>query len=263
MLLNEIIFAIESFAPLAYQADWDHSGWQVASANTEISTLAVFLDPTPPVIEAALAKGADLMLSHHPLGLKPRFPDKLDSYYEILQLLLGADVGLYAAHTSLDVNPAGPASWLGHSLGLHDIEILDPLGNAPQFGYGGIGELQSAVPIRDLIDKVLALTKLKGAIISGYSPELMIRKVAWCAGSGGSMISQAQNLGAEIYITGDIKYHDALSAQLPILDVGHHSLEEEMMARFAIMLQERMADLNIIFIPSKSPFKIVDRRAGS
>lgn len=98
MQLIEIINAIEKIAPLAAAASWDLSGLQVAAARQEAAVLAVCLDPTPSSISKALELGAECILSHHPLLLKPVLPARLDAYHEVLRLLLTADVPLYAAH---------------------------------------------------------------------------------------------------------------------------------------------------------------------
>ena len=66
--------------------------------------------------------------------------------------------------------------------------------------------------------------------------------------------------GADIFITGDVKYHTALDTQLCLFDVGHHSLEEEMMRRAAIHLQHVCPMLEVVFVPSASPFQPVHPR---
>lgn len=66
--------------------------------DQEAAVLAVCLDPTPSSISKALELGAECILSHHPLLLKPVLPARLDAYHEVLRLLLTADVPLYAAH---------------------------------------------------------------------------------------------------------------------------------------------------------------------
>ena len=113
-------------------ASWDRCGVQVASAATEASKLAVALDPTPETLARALQWGAQAVLTHHPLGKTPRLPDRLDTHHEALRLLLGHGAWLFAAHTSLDCAPGGPAAWLADELGLTGRAILDPQGATPR-----------------------------------------------------------------------------------------------------------------------------------
>ena len=110
---------------------------QVATRRTAIQHLALCLDPTPASLAAEVALGADMVLSHHPLALKARLPARLDSYHAALSLLLQHDVALYAAHTSLDANPAGPVSWLADVLKLQDRVLLEPTSTGYGFGCCG------------------------------------------------------------------------------------------------------------------------------
>ena len=112
MRIRDIIACIEEMAPLSGAADWDRSGLQVYSPRTEASRVCVALDPTPETVKKALGEGADFIFTHHPLALKPGLPNRPGNYYETLSLLIKADVPLYAAHTTLDVQPDGPAGWL-------------------------------------------------------------------------------------------------------------------------------------------------------
>ena len=90
------------------------------------------------------------------------------------------------------------------------------------------------------------------AVTAGNVPE-KIARVAYCTGSGASLMEEAEKSGADLYITGDVKYHAALDARVAILDVGHHSLEEEMMREMAQRLGT-IFDIETFFVPSHSPF---------
>ena len=143
----EIIKAIEEIAPLAAAAGWDVSGQQVAAHRQDVARLAVCLDPTPASVRTALERGAQFVLSHHPLLLKAVLPNRLDDYHEVLRLLFQADVPLYAAHTSLDVNAYGPAGWLARALELRNLSVLEPVapavGDDLPLGFGLAGDLPS------------------------------------------------------------------------------------------------------------------------
>lgn len=265
MKQEEIIARIEYVAPLWGAAKWDMSGMQVASSRKDIGKMALFLDPSPISITAALREGAEFMLSHHPLSLSPRLPDRLDAWHESLRLLFSANVGLYAAHTSLDINLRGPAGWLGRELELENTEILEleqePSAAYPYgLGYGEVGDLSSPMPINGLVGRILEILDMDGAVICGPKYTDPIRRIAYCPGSGSSLARAARQKGAQLFITGDLKYHAALDAPLAILDVGHHGIEEEMMRKFADLLARDMRDLQIVFIPSRSPFRPVCRK---
>ena len=113
--------------------------------------------------------------------------------------------------------------------------------------------------LQQLAGMLAAHIDLSTATVSGPCPE-SIRRVAYCTGSGSSLLEEARAAGADIFITGDVKYHTALDTQLCLFDVGHHSLEEEMMRRAAIHLQHACPMLEVVFVPSASPFQPVHPR---
>lgn len=259
MLTAELIAGIERIARPANAASWDRSGLQVAATRSEVTCLAVCLDPTPASVRRALDAGADFILSHHPLSLQPDLPRRLDDYREVLCQLLTADVPLYAAHTTLDVASTGPAAWLADELGLGDRAVLEVVappeapGSLPA-GYGLAGDLPEPVDFAAFNARLSRLLGFDGGTFCGPVPE-QVRRVAYCTGSGSSLWREARARGAELFITGDVKYHTALETRICILDVGHHSLEEEMMRRLSLGLAAMFAGVDVIFVASASPLR--------
>ena len=261
----DVIRCIERIAPLSIAASWDHSGVQVASGREEITRLGVCLDPVPSSIAKALDAGANMILSHHPLTLAPRFADRMDAYREVLALLLRADVPLYAAHTSLDANPAGPVSWLAEELGMRHpdgaegpLPVLERTGEMEQdgrrreCGFGVIGTC-SLTP-ETLREKLAPWLEGSCPRLVGELPE-RLERIAICPGSGGDLAGEAAALQADVLITGDLKYHVALELPLPVLDVGHFSLEEEMMRRFARYLENSLSGVHVEFFEARDPLR--------
>ncbi len=239
------------------QSSWDASGFQVAGSKDAVKRLAVCLDPVPESVEEAVKLGADMILSHHPLLLQPRLPKTRDAYHRVLSLLFKNDMALYSAHTSLDVNPEGPVAWLAEDLKLEDMVVIEPVVSVTSvFGFGVCGSLPKAARLDDFVKDVLRLCGLSAGSLCGPRPD-MVRSVAVCPGSGSSLMAEAANLGADIFITGEIKHHAALEAPLCVLDVGHHSLEEEMMRRFSLALQKAAPEIIVTFIPSVGPISLV------
>lgn len=279
---------LDELAPLVLATPWDKCGLQVASFREEICHVAVGLDPHPHFVQEALEKGSDFLLTHHPLTMSPKFPDKLDAYHRVLSLLFGHNVCLYSAHTCLDSMPYGAPVWLADALGLADCSVLEKTGsvqeraNSPlkksanindnyeiSAGIGCIGNLPKPLQGNDLL--LLLRKYLPDAkpffLIGKLTGE--ISRIAICPGSGSSLMQTAKDLGAQLFITGDIKYHTAVEVvdsfngvyndvPLALLDVGHFSLEEEMMRRFSVQLQEKLfqekSDVRVTFIPSMDPF---------
>ena len=257
MKICEIINVIEKIAPLALAAPWDNSGMQVACFRKNIGHLTLCLDPTPETVRQALSLGAELICSHHPLLMQGRLPADTDNYHAVLSLLFRHDAALYAAHTSLDINAYGPPAWLADELQLSERAILEPTGTLPDgrpCGFGLAGTLPEPLDMPGLARALGQHICLEGAAACGPMPQ-SIRRIALCTGSGSSLMAAAHASGADVFITGDVKYHAALEAPLCVLDVGHHSLEEEMMRRFALLLEDTLPGVKVSFIPSASPFR--------
>jgi dinuclear metal center YbgI/SA1388 family protein len=259
MQLYEIINAVEKIAPLSGAATWDNSGMQLASRNNAVDTLALCLDPSPAAIRRAIQLEAQLLVTHHPLLITPRLPAVLDNFHEALSLLFKADMALYAAHTSLDVAMDGPAGWLARELDLRDLRVLEPCPGqtGPLRGFGCAGRLPEPLSLDDLLTRLARHINLDGASLSGLpvKDDRLFSCLAYCPGSGSSLVQAADKTEADICITGDVKYHSSLDAPLPLLDVGHHALEEEMTRRFAFALRGQLIGVQVHFIPSTNPIR--------
>ena len=254
MQLSEIINIIEKTAPLPAAAEWDKSGIQVAARRQEVKHLAVMLDPSLRSVSWALEMGADFLLAHHPLTMRPRFTDSLGSYHDILSLLFRHDVSLYSAHTSLDANPKGPVSWLAGKLGLENCALLEPTAalDGAAFGFGFVGDMPQEESYASFCARLASALEIGKWRACGPKPA-RVRSVACCPGSGGDMADLAEAAGADVYITGDVKYHAALDTGIRLLDVGHFQLEEIMMRLFAAQLAEQMPELKVSFLPGSDP----------
>lgn len=251
----EIIEIIEKTAPLGAAAPWDASGVQVAGMYTAVTRVAVMLDPTLKQLTAAADYGADFVLAHHPLSMKPRFPNRQDEYQAVLSLLFTRGMWLYSAHTSLDANPQGPVRWLARELGLGALRLLEPCApGAEEYGFGFVGDLAQPLAY-DAFCRLLANAAGRGDWLACGPKPVMVARAACCPGSGGGLLEAASHAGADVFVTGDVKYHAALEAEsrgLRVLDLGHFSLEEEMMRRFALDLERELA-VPVRFFPGTDP----------
>lgn len=131
MNAQQALSRIRSLAPEAFAADWDNSRVQILGARPEVKKLAVTLDPLPQVMAEALSWGADFVVTHHPLYMKPQAPTAPGQYLDVLRLFLAAGAWLYTAHTSLDCRPGGPAFWLGRALGLGNAQSIERVQSFP------------------------------------------------------------------------------------------------------------------------------------
>jgi len=255
MKIQDVIARIEAIAPLSGAAAWDHSGVQVAGDVPDIQRLAVTIDPTPEAVSKALDWGAGCVLTHHPLGIEPKYLDTPGPFLDTVRLAMRAGAWLYAAHTSLDARPNGPAGWLPRALGLTGTTILEPTDPAdPAVGIGLAGDMPAPLSFEAFLAELGRHVERRDWSLSGPVPATVSR-VAVCPGSGGSLFGAVAAAGADAYVTGDIKYHQGLEAPCAVVDVGHFTLEETMTRLLAEDLSRSLAgEVEVRFLEGRDPF---------
>ena len=226
MKVKDVIAVIEEFAPLSLQEGWDNSGLCIGSPEDTVTSVLMGLDCTPELVDEAVACGADMIVTHHPLifsGLKKISPD--NKVGEAVIKAIKAGISIYAAHTSADKVIAGVSGAMAARLGLENVRILDEDGEGT--GLGVVGDF----PAPMTSDEAVAFVKERfGLKVMKASRPLdgMISRVAMCGGSGGSLIGAAMRSGAQLYISGDISYHNFFTADgFMIMDIGHYESEIE------------------------------------
>ena len=226
MKVKEVIKVIEDFAPLSIQEGWDNSGLCIGSPDAEVTSVLLGLDCTPELVDEAVACGADMIVTHHPLifsGLKKISPD--DQVGGAVIKAIKAGISIYAAHTSADKVIAGVSGAMAARLGLENVSILDEDGEGT--GLGVVGDLPRPLSAREAIALVKEKFSLK-AMRTSRPVEVPVSRVAMCGGSGGSLIKAAMASGAQLYISGDISYHNFFTREgFMIMDIGHYESEIE------------------------------------
>ena len=224
--VSEIAAVIEEFAPLSLACAWDNVGLIVGDPSAEVKCALAALDIDINVIKEAAEKNAELIITHHPViftGIKEI--NVKTGRGEIIYELIKNDISVYCAHTNLDAADGGTNDVLFDILGLREKEILTVDGYP--LGCAGVCDNKSS-----LSEYVEHITKLLNVSCVKYAgdPKKIIRKVGFAAGSasGPEYFDMALNAGCDLYITGDISYHDAqdaLNKGLCIIDAGHFATE--------------------------------------
>jgi dinuclear metal center YbgI/SA1388 family protein len=226
--IKDIIQEIEQLAPLPLQEGFDNAGVQVGDVNRPVTGALLCLDVTEAVLEEALTKGCNLIISHHPLAFKP-FKSLTGSSY-IERCLIKAckhDLVIYAAHTNLDNAWEGVNHYLGEKIGLQDMRILSPQKDALQMaGSGIVGNLPGSEGEEIFLLRIKALFRtgcIKHSPLTGKA----VRRVAVCGGSGAFLIAEAIAAEADVFITGEAKYNDFYDVEDKILlaVIGHYESE--------------------------------------
>lgn len=129
MKLAEITNYLESIAPLNYQEDYDNSGLIVGHPSDEINSALVALDCTEQIVDEAIAKHCNLIITHHPIVFKGLKKFNGSNYVERVVLkAIKNNIALYAVHTNLDHVANGVNAEICHRLGLQNPQILSPQG---------------------------------------------------------------------------------------------------------------------------------------
>ncbi|MBP5335969.1 MAG: Nif3-like dinuclear metal center hexameric protein [Bacteroidales bacterium] len=226
MKLREIITSLEELAPLRLQDEWDNSGLQVGFPDTEIRRVLVCLDITEAIVDEAVAKGCNLIVSHHPLLFKA-LRQVSDATYQqrCVVRALSAGVSIYSAHTSLDNAPGGVNHKMAERIGLQNLRWLSPR----EDGDGGAG-LVGELPQPELDADFLArLKQLFGVQCLRHSaPDgRTVRRVALCGGAGAFLLRDAIHAGADCFLSGEFHYHDYFeNGGVLLAELGHYQSEQ-------------------------------------
>ncbi len=231
MKLETLLPVLEQIAPARFAEPWDNVGLLIEPESADITRILVALDCTVDVAREAREVGAQLVLTHHPLFFAPvrrmlrNHPDTAAAY-----ALVRSGIGLYAMHTNLDCAIGGVNDALANKLGLLEVCSLNdpeqPLSSCETPGLGRIGILPEAITLSHF---ALDTAKRLGAVVRmGGSGARAVRRVAVIGGSGGDYLRAAKQAGADVLVTGEIKHHQALEAQLLdlcVVEAGHHETE--------------------------------------
>lgn len=238
MRVSDIIKVIEDFAPLSIQEKWDNSGLCIGSADAPVTSVLLGLDCTPELVDEAIACGADMIVTHHPLifsGLRRISPD--EPVGEAVTKAIRAGISVYAAHTTADKVIAGVSGAMARRLGLQDISILDTENDGN--GLGVVGNLPEPLAAEQAVRLVKDRFRLT-AMRTSRPAECMITRVAVCGGSGSSLIGKAMDAGAQLYISGDISYHHFFTQKgFMIMDIGHYESEKEIVDVLFSLLKKK------------------------
>jgi dinuclear metal center YbgI/SA1388 family protein len=240
--LAEVVAALEARYDPALAEPWDAVGLVCGDPAEQVRSVLFAVDPTSAVVDEAIARGADLVVTHHPLLLTPVHGVPADDPKgRVVHRLIRAGIGLFVAHTNADRAAGhGVNDALAAALGLTGAEPLER-SDIPGAGLGRVGGLAEPLPLRAFAERVAAALPVTaaGVRVAG-DPAREIRRVAVCGGSGGSLLPAAAAAGADVLVTSDLRHHpvsEALEEGGPaLLDVAHYATEWPWLPRAAELL---------------------------
>ncbi len=245
--LKDIAGILERIAPAAAAEPWDNVGLQVGDPNAVVARVWVALDASPEVIRAAGTAGVDLLVTHHPLLF--RALQRVDLSTPIGAAVgeaLGHGLNVVCLHTNLDAAPHGLNDLLGRRLGLRRLRPLSDgteTDREPGPGIGRIGDLARPRRVDWLAREVKQRLEAPAVRVAGKA-EAVVRCVAVSTGSGRSLVPRFLRSDAQVFISGDLGYHEAravVDAGRSLIDVGHFHSEQFMKEALARRLAREFA----------------------
>ena len=248
--VKDIETLVGQIAPYELAEPWDNVGLLAGRSDRQVSRVLTALDLTNDVIEEAKALGAQLIVTHHPIMMDAR-RRMTDADREGRLLLALAENGMahIAAHTNFDAAAGGVNDTLMALMGAK---------NVSGEGCMRVGELEKGMTFGTLCAR--AERKLHGAVRAYGAADTAVTKLGCCSGAGGGFFTEAQQLGADCFITGEIKHHvalDAMDAGMCIIEAGHFETENPACEVMANALQNACDGLKYnvtVFCSKGNPF---------
>lgn len=243
----ELLSELRTIAPRELEEEWDNGGLQINMGNETVNRILVCLEITGEVIDEAVKRKADYIVTHHPLLFhKLDVIDARTITGAYVIKLIRHGITVYSAHTSFDHVFGGNNDYLADLLELQMIrklKVWTPFGDKELAGR--IGTFREPTRLDAAALKVEELLKLRDHVRIVGDPTKMITTVGLCTGAGGDSIEAAIRNGCDLFITGDVRHHEAQMAKemgLCIIDAGHYGTESIFSGNFAAKLRKATGD---------------------
>ena len=248
--VSDVRELVGGIAPFELAEEWDNVGLLFGHAQAEAERILVALDLTQGVLDEAKALGAQMIVTHHPImfSARKRVTDE-DREGRLILGMAEAGIAHIAAHTNLDAAPGGVNDTLMAEMGAANIE-----------GEGCVraGDLPEGTTLGALA--ALAERRLRGPVRVYGAKDTPVHRLGCCSGAGGSEIAEAKALGADCFITGEVRHHEALDAVnggMCVLEAGHFETENPVCEVLAQALQKAADALQYkvtVFCSKGNPF---------
>lgn len=214
--LGDVLVAIEELWPASLAEDWDAVGLVTGRVEREVRRVIFAVDPTLEVVRDAVARGADLLITHHPLllrGVKSVAADQFKG--EVIHELIENQCALVTVHTNGDSAVGGVSDVLADILGLTDVTpLVSASEGLPEEGTGRVGTLPQALALSAFASRVFgALPAVAGGVRVAGDRDGIVSTVAVCGGAGDSLFEAVRASGADVFVTADLRHHPASEAR--------------------------------------------------
>lgn len=242
--LGRVVRTLDELYPPSTAEDWDAVGLVAGDPDAPVRKVLLAVDPVEEVADEALAWGADVLVTHHPLFLRPVHSVAATTFKgSLVHRLIRGGCALYVAHTNADAAQRGVADALADALDLlHRVPLVPHPAPSPheaaRTGTGRVGRLAEPTTLRAFAERVAQVLPptVQGVRVAG-DLDARVESVAVVGGSGDSLFDAVRASGADVYLTSDLRHHpvselrerarlDGGEAGTPFLvDVPHYASE--------------------------------------
>lgn len=241
--VSKIIRKIEEFAPLSTMQKWDNSGWQINLGIEDTNKIMLALDVTPSTVKEAITKKCDMILSHHPVFFAPIKTIESPFIIKAVQ----NNIQIYSAHTNLDIVQGGVSEYLAEKCGFTELDTA--------FEFIKYKQFDNEMNFSKLVSTLKTIFSLPSVRVVN-SDRKTYKSIAFCSGSGAEFIQDLEKIGIDVFITGDLKHHQALNAnKMTIIDLGHFHSERFVVEIFENILKDE--DVEIIAAIEKPAWELI------
>ena len=219
--LKQVVDVLETLYPLRYAEQWDEPGLIVGDLTAPVERIVFAADPTSAMVDNAIASGADVMVTHHPLFFRAVHEmSGLGFRGDIVRRLYRHGCALWVGHTNADAAFRGVGQAAADMFGLEDQHPLVPIDDpdaSHAVGLGRVGTLREPVTLRDFARRVFnqvsehGMRTAQGIQVCG-DLDAMVRTVGVLPGSGDSLFAEVRAAGVDVYVTSDLRHHPATDA---------------------------------------------------
>ena len=210
--LGDVLLAAEELWPESLAEGWDAVGLVAGRPSRPVERILFAVDPTTEVIDEAIEWGADLLLTHHPLFLKPVHSVAGTGFKgDAVHRLIEGGCALLTVHTNGDSAVGGVSDVLADAFGLGNVEpLVRAEDGLPEEGIGRVGDLRDATTLADFAKLVFSIMPaVAGGVRVAGDPHGLVRRVAVCGGAGDSLFDAVRRHQADVYVTADLRHHPA------------------------------------------------------
>ena len=251
--LSQVAGQLDQIAPLALAESWDNVGLLAGDHDMPVGRLMTCLTLTQGVLQEAMQKKVDLIVTHHPIPFKPIDRITTNSTTgRILWQAIGNSIAIYSPHTAWDNAPKGINRQLAHILKLGNLRPLEisskPELASKELGTGIVGELAIPASI-DQLWRLLADSIGELQPRCSESGERRVSRIGIVCGSGASLLPLASKHHCDVLVTGEATYHQVLEGQaigMAIMLLGHFASERFAMRTLAKMLGESLPGIDCL-----------------